>query len=659
MKMWRAAVAFAASALMLAQGAQARPWRLADLGAFTFLTGPQLAPDGKTALLDVQRIDLPRMRFEDREYVVDMTSGAMRPLLAGASMPVENPRWSPDGRRIAFITQARGARALAIVSASGGMPRTLVSANVVRFAWSPDGTRIAATESAPKMQAADEPLSMFVNPDVTIDAADIPAQRTLWIVDAASGEQRLLARDTYSYGGPETDHDPSWSADGRKIAVVRQPNPFYAAFEHAQYVALDSASGAVSQLVSGPFFAYPATAPPVYAPRGESIAYMHTWDGKLASRQDVYVDGRDRSAPLERDFWSCGGAVMAWRGNHVLASALDGVAMRIFDMAPNGDIAPLTPPDGSVEDFSVSASGRIAAVYSTPERLPELYEVTSSGLRQVTHLSNLPADLDVAKTELLTWPDGAGHTLEGQVTLPRNPRGAPVVVNPHGGPQCADDNSLNPFAQYFATNGYVFFRPNPRGSDGYGDWSYKAIVENWGEIPMSDDMAGIDAMLARGYGDPAKLFLDGASYGGYLTSWMVTHTNRFRAAVAEVPVTDLRLDYTLTESPNITRRFFGMRPVADNSDALERESPLHYAGNMNTPLLIISGLRDTRAPYPQALEFYKALLDNGKDARMLVYPKAGHGPSDPAGILDDLRHAAGWLAAHGGIMTPGAIPPAK
>ncbi|HEX8109852.1 MAG TPA: prolyl oligopeptidase family serine peptidase [Kofleriaceae bacterium] len=202
----------------------------------------------------------------------------------------------------------------------------------------------------------------------------------------------------------------------------------------------------------------------------------------------------------------------------------------------------------------------------------------------------------------------------------------------------------------------AYFRPDPRGSDGYGDWSYKAIVGNSGDGPMVDDLAGVDAVLASGVGDKDRLFIEGGSYGGYLTSWIITHDQRFKAAVAAVPVTNLLLDYTLSESPNITRRFYGARPALDPA-LLSRESPITYAGAAHTPLLVEIGLLDTRAPYVQAIEFYKVVAETGTEARLLVDTQSGHGPDDPRGILQWQQAMLGWFAAHGGPAIPGAVLP--
>jgi dipeptidyl aminopeptidase/acylaminoacyl peptidase len=247
--------------------------------------------------------------------------------------------------------------------------------------------------------------------------------------------------------------------------------------------------------------------------------------------------------------------------------------------------------------------------------------------------------------------------MHGQLAVPTgDARTAALIVEPHGGPQCADDSSFSGFGQFLASHGVAYFRPDPRGSDGYGDWSYKAIVGNNGDGPMADDLAGVTAVLASGVGDQDRLFLEGASYGGYLTSWIVTHDHRFKAAVAAIPLTDMLLDYTLSESPNITRRFYGDAPTR-NPALLAHDSPLTYASANKTPLLLEIGLRDTRVPYVQAIEFYKTLLEAGSEVRLFADAEAGHGPDDPKGVIAWQAATLGWIAAHGGPQLPGAALP--
>ena len=489
-----------------------------------------------------------------------------------------------------------------------------------------------------------------------------PPRRTLWLVDVASGVQRQIttSSDSWSYGGPVTDHDPSWSPRGDRVAVVRQPTPTYGDFEHAQYVTVELDDGSVTQIVNHPFFAYPNSAAPAFGPDG-ALAYTHTWDGELAAREDVFVNGRDVSAPLDRDLWSCSNGSMAWQSGMLVMNLLDGVAMRLYALDPTGATGPkaLTADDGSVVAYSVARDGTIAYIWTTGDRLPELYvRTTGRQTRQVTHLLHLPADLPVATTQTFTWNDSAGHTLHGLLTKPSS---AAASVRRSSSSRTADrsaptQSALMATAQFLASNGYAYFKPDPPGSDGYGDWSYKAIVGNWGPLPMAADFAGIDALLNSGVSDPKRTFIEGGSYGGYLTSWVVTHSERFRAAVAEVPVTNLQLEYALTESPNIVRRFFGEKPMTDPA-LLAQQSPQSYVAQERTPLLLIIGLRDTRAPYVAAIEFYKALLENGAPVQLLADPLAGHGPGDPQGFIDWWSAAAAWFARYGGLAIPDAKLP--
>jgi dipeptidyl aminopeptidase/acylaminoacyl peptidase len=639
-----------------AVAASARTWEPQDMQAAVLIDDVRISPDGISAILAVSRADVRANSIVTHQRLVRLSDGTSTALPDDLSQP----RWSPRGDRIAWLAaDPKGPARLTLTDARGRRARTLShgTSSVLTYSWSPDGTRLAAIESA---AAATSKPPRFAWLGAESDYRNTtPPTRDVYLIDPATGSQRKLTHDSWSYGGPVTDHDPSWSADGRQLAVVRQPTPRYGDFEHEQYVRLALGDGSVTQIVAGPFFAYPGSTPPLFAPAGASLAYAHSWDGKLPSREDLYVDARDVSAGLDRDLWSCGAGTVEWQPHALVALLMDQYAMRLFRLDETGG-APLalTPESGSVEAFSLARSGRIAYAYSTPAAQPELFVLDPGGApRQITHLGNLHG-LPLAATRDVAWQTSDGHTLHGQLTLPpgAHVRDVPLIVEPHGGPQCADDSSFDPFGQFVAAHGYAFFRPNPRGSDGYGDWSYKAIVGDWGAGPMADDLAGVDAVLASGVSNERSLYLEGASYGGYLTAWITTHSNRFKAAAAQVPVTNLLLEYTLSESPNIMRRFFGERPAADR-DLLARESPLTYAAAERTPLLLTIGLRDTRAPYPQAIEFFKTVAENGGETRLLADSLAGHGPDDPRGTMLWAEATLSWFADHGAPRIPGVAMP--
>jgi dipeptidyl aminopeptidase/acylaminoacyl peptidase len=642
--------------LACSQRSDARPWSLADIAPLLAGTDTIDVASTGALLFNDYAADLKHDSI-DQTWLILEPNGSVRQV--PTRLRVAKLHWAPDGRRLAALLEVKdGTRQIFWMD-----PRTFAvtrlthGASISNFSISPDGTQIAAIET-PSATVTAVPLSFWFSENNDV-LAGTPPSRQLMIVNAKTGAQRRGVTDTYSYGGPVTDHDPSWSPDGARVAVVRQPTPLYGDFQEAQYVAVELASGSVHLLTEQKLFALPQSAPPMYS-RGGHLATVRTWDNKFDSREDIFVDNRDVSADFDHDFWSCSQTRMAWDGDHLLASTMDGVDLRLYRFSADRS-APmaLTPAGGSVDAFSAAPNGSVYVAFSTPNKPDEIYRIDADGsLRQLTHRHALPADLPIAHTSFPTWSDGHGHTLTGQLTQAENVAKAPLMIELHGGPQCADSSAFSPFAQYFATNGYGYFRPSPRGSDGYGEWSYKAVVNDWGPGPMADIMAGIDAVAGNQSIDVDHLFLYGASYGGYLTAWMVTHTDRFRAAVAAIPVTDMLLNYTLTQSPNIQRRFFGQKPIADNQDALSDQSPVRYARSLHTPLLLVAGLKDTQAPYPQTIEFFKVLREEGKDVALLAYPNTGHGPDTPLGTIDWTAHVAGWFAAHGGVpIRDATLPP--
>jgi hypothetical protein len=394
------------AALALALGASsafagARPWTLVDAVAAPFIDDVQLAPDGRIALVEIDRTDVAHNAFLTNYRAVVVASGAT----AAMSDDLSRPRWSPDSKSIAWLAAAKGGNALVVTDSRGARRRIFPSGgrNVIALSWSPDGRSIAAIETSSASTAGPRLFWLTSESDYR---GTRPPPRSLWLIDVATGTQREITRDGWSYGGPETDHDPSWASDGSRIALVRQPTPVYGDFEHAQYVSVQLSDGRVTQIVNHPFFAYPASAAPVFGPNG-AIAYAHTWDGKLASREDVFVDGRDVSAALDRDLWSCSNGTIAWQGGMLIAGLMDGAAIRLFVLDPTGAAAPkpITPDDGSVVAYSIAADGTIAYLWTTPQFAPELFVRSAAGTtRQVTQLSRLSADLPSQRLATLRGP---------------------------------------------------------------------------------------------------------------------------------------------------------------------------------------------------------------------------------------------------------------
>lgn len=331
---WISLLALSVTTLLPA-AVQARSWTTADAIGIEGIGDVQLSPDGTLALIAVFEPNLSKNEVGERYWLVRIADGREWPIAA----QLTQPRWSPSGVRIAWLdSDKHGVPQLVVTGTRGGSLRVLTHGprSVVAFAWSHDGGRLAAIETPPVAGRPPRMRPMTLENDYR----DItPPKRDVWIVDERTAAQRRLTDDTWSYGGPETDHDPSWSAGDARIAVVRQPTPVYGDFEHQQYVTIALAGGETRQILNGPFFVYPGSVPPMFAPSGDEVAYPKSWDGKLASRNDLFIGDRDVTAPLDRDLWSCGGGGAQWAPRMLAVELLDGVSTRLFRVDPAGNAA--------------------------------------------------------------------------------------------------------------------------------------------------------------------------------------------------------------------------------------------------------------------------------------------------------------------------------
>jgi dipeptidyl aminopeptidase/acylaminoacyl peptidase len=214
---------------------------------------------------------------------------------------------------------------------------------------------------------------------------------------------------------------------------------------------------------------------------------------------------------------------------------------------------------------------------------------------------------------------------------------------------------FGPHDAWLASLGYLVFEPNFRGSTGYGDQFAKGNGGDWGAGPFSDIMAGVDALVAAGRADPNRLFLYGWSYGGIMANWTATHTDRFRAIVSGAGVADLRMQYILSDARRWRFDYFGGSPFEPQYlPAYWANSPVTQVGKVKTPVLFLQGEQDRRCPMPQALMMHRAILDNGGDSTLVLYPREGHGFREPEHLLDRTRRIAAFFAAHGGPPLPEA-----
>jgi dipeptidyl aminopeptidase/acylaminoacyl peptidase len=580
------------------------------------------------------------VRVLDRKVVPP----APRTITAGASARHEHaPAWAPDGRSIAFVSDAEGQDRAQLYVASfddaAAAPRKLTglsgALDSVRF--SPDGKTIAVlyTEGAahPGPLEAVEPVSGEAE-------SHVPVTR-LELVDVATGEARALSRADLHV------HEYDWSADGSRFAVVGSAAPGDAHWWTSKLYAMDAATGADRVVFTPPT----QIAEPRLSPDGKSIAFI----GGLMSDEgstggDVFVVPADGSGPA-RDLtpgMRASASSLAWpKGTKILFGAtVDGAtAIESVDLSGPPQVL-ASGADETLGDVSFSGDGALSAVVrSSFARPSELWAGEVGKWQQLTHVNDAMHPSWGEATSVHWKSDG--HDVQGWLVAPAKPepgKRAPMIVVVHGGPAAAETPAFRP-PWALASAGSYLFLPNPRGSFGLGEAFTAANVKDFGHGDMRDVMAGIDAVERTTPVDDQRLMLYGWSYGGYMTMWMVTQTTRFRAAVAGAGIADWQSYWGQNAISDWLVPYFGAT-VYDDPRVYARSSPIEFIKRVKTPTLVMAAERDGECPLPQSQEFWRGLQAQGVDTKLVVYPGEGHSLRKPENRRDRLVRILKWFESH-------------
>jgi dipeptidyl aminopeptidase/acylaminoacyl peptidase len=310
-------------------------------------------------------------------------------------------------------------------------------------------------------------------------------------------------------------------------------------------------------------------------------------------------------------------------------------------------------PAGVIQSVKLNAKGtHIGFAHEKADEAPEAYvsPVSSPSLMRVSAANTGVAKLPLGRTEPIKWKSKDGREIEGLITYPVDyvkGKKYPLILNIHGGPtgvfgeQFIGRPGLYPIAT-FAAKGYVVLRPNPRGSSGYGREFRYANYNDWGGMDYVDDQAGVDMLIAQGIVDPDRMAVMGWSYGGFMTSWTITQTNRYKAAVIGAGVTNLWSFTGTADIQGFIPDYFGGEPYKQ-MDAYAKHSPIMHIANVTTPTLILHGEKDDRVPVTQGYEYYNALKRRGVTTKMVVYPRTPHGPQEPKFLLDIMQRHLDWV----------------
>ena len=565
-----------------------------------------------------------------------------------------SPAFSPDGDRLAFITTRAGTPQVWLMRVEGGEAYQVTGAEtgVSSFQWAPNGSKIAYTMTDPKTE--EEKRREREKRDVHV--VDEEHRFThLYTTDVAEADdstrqvQRLTAGDFHI-------RSFDWSPDGQTLVFAHQPTPdINDGFLEADISTVPADSGAVEPLVERPG----VDADPHFSPDGQQVAFAS--DGgepEPVGLGDVHVISASGGSPQKlADTPNRDASVLGWMGQSVLVSEPVGTSTHVLAVPSDGS-APeqLTRGSGLHESASFDASAqRMAFTYQDTDTPAEVHFSSTSEF-QKRQLTNVHQDVPrppMGRTEVISWKSPDGMEIEGLVTYPvgydQGDR-VPLVLSVHGGPAGVYNRSFTGgpsiyMTQVFAQRGYAVLRPNPRGSTGYGkDFRY-ANVEDWGFGDFEDLMAGVDEMIGRGVAHPDSLALMGWSYGGYMTSYAVTKTDRFQAASMGAGLPNLISMTGTTDIPGYLVAHMGGE-FWNRPETYERHSAIYRIANVSTPTQVLHGAEDDRVPTRQGQEFYRALKRQDVPTEFVKYPRTPHGPREPKLLMDVTPRILDWFDRH-------------
>ncbi len=675
----RPALLLAACALAAPAPAAAPP-RVLDKATFfqmESVAGPQISPDGSRVVFARGFVDVNRDQNQSNLWLVEWSGDRLRQLSDGAWRDT-GPAWSPDGKRLAFVSNRSGSNQVHVmwVDTRETLQLTRVEHEPANLRWSPDGKQVAFT-----MRLPDEKPVLPVKLPKTPKGAQLAkgatvVDRTSWgrdgvgpiapgyvhvfTVDAvAGGTPRQVTRGDYDHGAFD------WSLDGRTLFVsgIRKPDAEYLR-DDSEIYAVDVATSEAKALTdrSGP------DTNPLVSPDGRHVAYTG-FDQKDFTNHvgSLYVmDAAGGSRRLLAGGLPSTPAQLAWAadGSGVHYSMQEkGVQNQYFAPLRDG-AAPRAITTGShvLSQVSIARNGRAVGVRSTVERPGMLVAFDLAKPAERRELLDVNADvldgLRLAGAEELWFTARDGVRAQGWLMKPADfdpAKKYPLVLWIHGGPWSMYSVGWNWAWQNFAANGYAVLWTNPRGSTGYGQDFVNGIQHSYPGGDYDDLMAGVDAALARGFVDEKNLFVCGGSGGGVLTAWIVGHTDRFRAAVSMRPVTNWH-SFVGTTDGNAWYRQFRKFPWEDPMEYAVR-SPLHHVGKVTTPTMVMTGEADLRTPMSQSEEYYRALKMLRKADTLLVrMPEEFHGWRRPSHQLLQQLYLLAWFEKYRTPESRAAIP---
>ena len=684
-----------------------RPLTPDDLFWIALVSDPRPSPDGRQVAYVVTRLDEEADAYRAAIWLAstDPAEGAPRQLTAGTARDT-NPRWSPDGTRLAFVsnrpgTVAEGAKdgsakgkanaekdakpvnQIWVIQPGGGEATQLTELprGVSGPVWSPDGRTIAFTAGTSEEEDVTAQGGEYRSPAVADERVltdiayrfdgrgFIETYSHVWTVPAAGGTPKQLTHGLYQFG------EPTWSPDGTRIVFTGNRQPDRSLVRRSLVYSVPVGGGDVRSL-TGDGIDY-AFGSPAFSQDGSRIAVIGSDRPGTAVNDQIWTIPAGGGTPTnhtrswDRSFGDSGMSDVyvgsdvrpVWTpdGRSVLMLASDSGATHVYraDLGDGAEgeatVTAVTSGDRRIAAFGVLGNDpvRMVLLSGEPHRPFELRVVGAGTDSELTaHNQAFVDEVYLSPAEEIHFPSAAGdREIQGWILTPAGFRAGsgvkhPAIIQIHGGPHAMYGLGMFHEMQLMVARGYVVLYTNPRGSAGYGEDFTTTTRGRWGESDMPDIIGGLDALLARGDVDPARVGVTGGSYGGYLTNWLVGHTDRFKAAVTQRCVSNF---YSFYGTSDIGWTFgeheSGGTPWAD-AEKLLRYSPISYVDSIHTPLLIIHNEQDLRCPIEQGEQMFTFLKRLGRETEFVRIPGESHDLSrtgTPSRRLARLHHLVGWF----------------
>ncbi|HET7034811.1 MAG TPA: S9 family peptidase [Thermomicrobiaceae bacterium] len=645
---------------------EAQPLTPEQVVSWTRPGDARISPDGERVAFARKPVSKAGEHPESSIWLLPFGAGAPR-RFSGGLWNDDAPRWSPDGSRLAFLSDRaeRGKQSVYLMPVGGGEARRVFEqqGELSELAWSPGGRYLSVLLTEPETE--EEKKRKEERDDAHERDADWKFRR-LWLIDlTGEAEAEAGAYPPARVISPEARQvwGYAWSPDSARLAIDTTASPVLDEMFRPHEVALVEVDGGEPR----PLFALQGSAHDLtWSPAGDRLAYLAP-AARVVHGEYVYARSLDGDEPvcLTPDFAGTGD-FLGRLGDELLLLAYEGVDAVLYRLSWDGMRSPLLAhqPAGRVSPpVTVSTDGRrIALVREDATHAPNIWVADLSKsppeLTQRTHFHPELEEAALGEPEVIRWTSDEGVEVEGILFKPHGYQAGqryPLVVQVHGGPTHHWSNQFaatwHDWAHYLAGRGYAVLLPNPRGSTGRGPDYSNAIFGDVGGGEYRDMMSGVDHLIATGLADPERLGVGGWSWGGYMTAWTVSQTGRFKAAVMGAGLANMVSDNSLGDIPTANLSYFDESPYRDPLAYFER-SAIRYIHQASTPTLILHGEEDKRVHPSQGAEMYVALRTLGVPVRFVTYPREGHGIQERKHQLDLIQRVGDWYDQHVRSLQP-------